>query len=53
MVTTGTGNLSQLLVNENQRWSIAPRRTGLDIANLGGRLPVGSTTTTTTGWMWW
>ena len=40
MVTTGTGNPSQFLVNENHQLIDRTVEYGLDIANLGGRLPV-------------
>ena len=40
MVSTGTGNLSQFLVNEHQRLVDRTIGSGLDITNLGGRLPV-------------
>jgi hypothetical protein len=40
LVSTGTGNLSQFLVNENQRLVDRTIERGLDIANVGGRLPV-------------
>ncbi|HWJ05610.1 MAG TPA: CRTAC1 family protein [Steroidobacteraceae bacterium] len=40
LVSTGTGNLSQLLVNENQRLVDRTIARGLDITNVGGRLPV-------------
>jgi hypothetical protein len=40
MVSTGTGNPSQFLVNESQQLVDHTVDLGLDIANLGGRLPV-------------
>ncbi len=40
MVSVGTGNPSQFLVNENQQLVDRTADYGLDIANLGGRLPV-------------
>jgi hypothetical protein len=40
MVTTGTGNLSQFLVNENQRLVDRTVELGLNVSNVGGRLPV-------------
>jgi len=40
MIATGTGNLSQFLVNENSQLVDRTAQDGLDIANLGGRLPV-------------
>jgi hypothetical protein len=40
MVSTGTGNLSQFLVNQNQRLVDMTVAVGLGITNLGGRLPV-------------
>ncbi len=40
MVSTGTGNLSMFLVNENQRLIDLTVPLGLGEANLGGRLPV-------------
>ena len=40
MVSTGTGNLSQFLVNENQRLVDLTVSLGLGETNLGGRLPV-------------
>jgi hypothetical protein len=40
LVSTGTGNLSQFLVNENQRLVDRTVARGLNITNVGGRLPV-------------
>ena len=40
MISTGTGNLSQFLVNQNQRLVDLTVPLGLGITNLGGRLPV-------------
>jgi hypothetical protein len=40
VVSTGTGNLSQFLVNENQRLVDRTVELGFGIANVGGRLPV-------------
>ncbi len=40
MVSTGTGNLSMFLVNENQRLIDLTVPLGLGEVNLGGRLPV-------------
>jgi hypothetical protein len=40
VVSTGTGNLSQFLVNEHQRLVDRTVELGLNIANVGGRLPV-------------
>ena len=40
MVSTGTGNPSQFLVNENHQLIDRTVESGLDISNLGGRLPV-------------
>ena len=40
MVSTGTGNLSMFLVNENQRLIDLTVPLGLGETNLGGRLPV-------------
>ena len=40
LVTTGTGNLSQFLVNENQRLVDRTVALGLNVSNIGGRLPV-------------
>jgi hypothetical protein len=40
LVSTGTGNLSQLLINENQRLVDRTQAWGLTVANVGGRLPV-------------
>jgi FG-GAP-like repeat/ASPIC and UnbV len=40
MVSTGTGNLSQFLVNQNQRLVDLTVPLGLGLTNLGGRLPV-------------
>ena len=40
MVSTGTGNLSQFLVNQHQRLVDLTVPLGLGLANLGGRLPV-------------
>jgi hypothetical protein len=40
LVSTGTGNLSQYLINENQRLVNRTVERGLNIANVGGRLPV-------------
>jgi hypothetical protein len=40
MVSTGTGNLSQFLVNQNQRLVDLTVPLGLGELNLGGRLPV-------------
>ena len=40
MVSTGTGNLSQFLVNEHQRLVDRTVGSGLDLTNLGGRLPM-------------
>ena len=40
VVSTGTGNLSHVLVNENQRLVDRTRELGLTNANVGGRLPV-------------
>ncbi len=40
MVSIGTGNPSQFLVNENGQLIDRTTEFGLDIANLGGRLPV-------------
>lgn len=40
LVSTGTGNLSQLLINEEQRLVDRTREWGLTTANVGGRLPV-------------
>jgi hypothetical protein len=40
LVSTGTGNLSQFLVNEHQRLVDRTVELGLGIANVGGRLPV-------------
>ena len=39
-ISAGTGNLSELLVNEHQRLVDRTVGSGLDVANLGGRLPV-------------
>ena len=40
LVSSGTGNLSQLLVNEHQRLVNRTQERGLTTTNLGGRLPV-------------
>jgi FG-GAP-like repeat/ASPIC and UnbV len=40
MVSVGTGNPSQFLVNENQQLVDRTAELGLDFSNLGGRLPV-------------
>jgi hypothetical protein len=40
LVSAGTGNLSQLLVNEHQRLVDRTVARGLTTSNLGGRLPV-------------
>jgi len=40
MVSTGTGNLSQFLVNNHQQLVDKTVGSGLDLTNLGGRLPV-------------
>jgi hypothetical protein len=40
MVSTGTGNLSQFLINDHQRLADHTVGSGLDLTNLGGRLPV-------------
>ena len=40
MVSAGTGNPSQFLINDNQRLVDKTVSSGLNIANLGGRLPV-------------
>ncbi len=40
MVTTGTGNVSQVLINQNQRLVDLAVALGLGATNLGGRLPV-------------
>ena len=40
LVSTGTGNLSQLLINERQRLVDRASGRGLFNANVGGRLPV-------------
>ncbi len=40
MVSTGTGNLSQFLVNQNQRLVDMTVPLGMGLTNLGGRLPV-------------
>ena len=40
LVSAGTGNLSQLLVNEHQRLVDRTQERGLTTTNLGGRLPV-------------
>ena len=40
LVSSGTGNLSQLLINENQRMVDRTVERGLTTSNLGGRLPV-------------
>lgn len=40
LVSAGTGNLSQLLVNENQHLVDRTKERGLTTVNLGGRLPV-------------
>jgi hypothetical protein len=40
LVSAGTGNLSQLLVNERQRLVDRTQQRGLTTTNLGGRLPV-------------
>jgi hypothetical protein len=40
LVSAGTGNLSQLLVNEHQRLVDRTKERGLTTTNLGGRLPV-------------
>jgi FG-GAP-like repeat/ASPIC and UnbV len=40
MVSVGTGNPSQFLVNENQQLIDRTAEFGLDFSNLGGRLPV-------------
>ncbi len=40
MISTGTGNLSQFLVNQNQRLVDLTVPLGLGETNLGGRLPV-------------
>ena len=40
MVSTGTGNLSQYLINDHQRLADRTVGSGLDLTNLGGRLPV-------------
>ena len=40
LVSAGTGNLSQLLVNEHQRLVDRTQERGLTTKNLGGRLPV-------------
>ena len=40
LVSAGTGNLSQLLVNEHQRLVNRTQERGLTTVNLGGRLPV-------------
>jgi hypothetical protein len=40
LVSTGTGNLSQLLVNERQRLVERTKQWGLTSTNVGGRLPV-------------
>ncbi|HET7204911.1 MAG TPA: CRTAC1 family protein [Steroidobacteraceae bacterium] len=40
MVTTGTGNLSQFLVNEHQRLVDRSAELGFNTSNVGGRLPV-------------
>jgi len=40
MISTGTGNLSQFLVNQNQRLVDLTVPLGLGLVNLGGRLPV-------------
>jgi hypothetical protein len=40
LVSSGTGNLSQLLFNERQRLVDRTRERGLTTTNLGGRLPV-------------
>jgi hypothetical protein len=40
MVTTGTGNLSQFMVNEHQRLVDRSMELGFGTANVGGRLPV-------------
>jgi hypothetical protein len=40
LVSAGTGNLSQLLINENQRLVDRTVERGMTTTNLGGRLPV-------------
>ena len=40
LVSSGTGNLSQLLVNEHARLVDRTIQRGLTTANVGGRLPV-------------
>ena len=40
LVSTGTGNLSQLLINEHQRLVDRTKAWGLTASNVGGRLPV-------------
>jgi hypothetical protein len=40
LVSAGTGNLSQFLVNEHQRLVNRTQERGLTTTNLGGRLPV-------------
>lgn len=40
LISAGTGNLSQLLVNEYQRLADRTKERGLTTTNLGGRLPI-------------
>lgn len=40
LVSSGTGNLSQLLINEHARLVDRTKERGLTTANVGGRLPV-------------
>ena len=40
IISTGTGNLSQFLINDHQRLVDKVAGTGFDLFNLGGRLPV-------------
>jgi ASPIC and UnbV/FG-GAP-like repeat len=40
LISLGTGNLSEWLVNENQRMVDRTVGSGLDLVNLGGRMPV-------------
>ena len=40
LISTGTGNLSQFLVNDHLRLVDRTAGSGLDLVNLGGRMPV-------------